>query len=87
MNFVLFFILGSSESYFMTRRHLFEIAIESGGINFEQMLNHMESYLLNFGPFPDINLFKRELRRFKSELKTRWTKAGRRKTLFEEQNN
>lgn len=61
----------------MTRRELFTFVRESEGANITEKCNNLEGYLLNFGPFSDEDEIKvkREIRRLKSEMLSKWKKS------------
>lgn len=76
--------MGPSECRILTRRHLFMIAMESGGANITEKLGHMESYLFKMGPFSEedtIN-FGRDVRRLKSDFKARFNKSKQRRAYL-----
>lgn len=81
-------VLGTSGCQVMTRKQLFTYVMNSEGYNFGEKLENLETYLFNFGPFSDKDTenFRRDVRRIKSDLKTRFTISRYRKEFFEKQN-
>ncbi|XP_050294358.1 uncharacterized protein LOC126734691 [Anthonomus grandis grandis] len=73
----------------MTRRMLFTFVRESEGVNITEKCKNLEGYILNFGPFSDEDEIKvkREIRRLKSEIVSKWKKSHAICDKFEKNNN
>ncbi|XP_050301756.1 uncharacterized protein LOC126739959 [Anthonomus grandis grandis] len=72
----------------MTRRMLFTFVRESKGVNITEKCKNLEGYILNFGPFSDEGEIKvkREIRRLKSEIVSKWKKLHAIWDKFEKNN-
>lgn len=72
----------------MTRRELFMIMQRQNLDSINDKLEYLENHLLQLNDFTarQIKTIKQDLSRFKSEMKSRWTKAVRREDYFLQRN-
>lgn len=72
----------------MTRNELFTIMMDQNIPNINAKLDYFEKYILNQGPFSDEDTvkIKRDISRFKLDMKIRWIKANSKEVLFRKEN-